>query len=76
MGLFGWMFWLLPLFFVMMVMRRRCEGWQAPPARDEREPDARQGYVEALESRVSQLEERLDFTERLLATRSGAVSPR
>jgi hypothetical protein len=69
MGFFGWMFWLLPLFFVMLVMRRRCERWQAP-ARDERELHDRQGYIESLESRVSELEERLDFTERLLATRS------
>jgi hypothetical protein len=29
----------------------------------------RQEYIDALESRISDLEERLDFTERLLATR-------
>ena len=76
MGFFGWMLWLLPLFFMMMVMRRRrCERWQAP-ARDERELDDRQGDIESLESRVSQLEERLDFTERLLATRSEPAVPR
>lgn len=33
-----------------------------------------QQYIEALESRVSELEERLDFTERLLAERREAVS--
>lgn len=33
-------------------------------------PDAnRQDYIEALETRLSELEERLDFTERLLASR-------
>jgi hypothetical protein len=33
-------------------------------------PDAsRQEYIDALESRLSDLEERLDFTERLLASR-------
>jgi hypothetical protein len=77
MGFFGWMFWLLPFFFMMMVMRRRrWERWQAPPARDQRELDDQRGYIESLESRVTQLEERLDFTERLLATRSEAAAPR
>ena len=33
-----------------------------------------QQYIEALESRVSELEERLDFTERLLAQRHEPVS--
>ena len=33
-------------------------------------PDAsRQDYIDALETRLSELEERLDFTERLLASR-------
>ena len=35
-----------------------------------------QQYIESLESRVSELEERLDFTERLLATRSEAGADR
>jgi hypothetical protein len=29
-------------------------------------------YIESLETRLSQLEERLDFTERLLESRGGA----
>jgi hypothetical protein len=33
-----------------------------------------QAYIESLESRVSELEERLDFTERLLAQRPEPVS--
>ena len=33
-----------------------------------------QQYIEALETRVSELEERLDFTERLLAERREPVS--
>ena len=33
-----------------------------------------QQYIESLEARVSELEERLDFTERLLAERREAVS--
>ena len=33
-----------------------------------------QAYIESLESRVTELEERLDFTERLLAERRESVS--
>jgi hypothetical protein len=63
------MFWLLPLFMWMMFMRRRrWERWQAPPPRDP-ELEEQRSYIESLESRVLQLEERLDFTERLLASR-------
>jgi tetrahydromethanopterin S-methyltransferase subunit G len=32
-------------------------------------PEDRQDDIDALESRISELEERLDFTERLLANR-------
>jgi len=32
-------------------------------------PGDRQEYIDSLESRISELEERLDFTERLLANR-------
>lgn len=35
--------------------------------------DDQQQYIESLESRLSQLEERLDFTERLLAERRESV---
>ena len=38
--------------------------------------DDQQQYIESLESRLSQLEERLDFTERLLAERREPVSER
>jgi hypothetical protein len=51
-------------------------GWYAreryaPPQIPEprHRPADRQEYVDALESRISDLEERLDFTERLLASR-------
>lgn len=42
-----------------------------PGIRTERvkKSEAQQEYIDALESRVTQLEERLDFTERLLAER-------
>ena len=36
--------------------------------------DDQQQYIDSLESRVSQLEERLDFTERLLTERREPVS--
>jgi len=36
--------------------------------------DDRQEYIESLESRLSELEERLDFTERLLAGRNQVSS--
>ena len=39
-----------------------------------REPAGdQQQYIESLESRVSELEERLDFTERLLSERKDAI---
>ena len=44
----------------------RSRDVQAPPRR---EPDSQQSYIDSLETRVSDLEERLDFTERLLASR-------
>ena len=48
------------------------ERYDAPTTRASvpaRSPKAGQDYIEALESRVSELEERLDFTEQLLAER-------
>jgi hypothetical protein len=49
-------------------VRGRAGGRSAMPAR--REPtDDEPSHVEALESRIAELEQRLDFTERLLAGR-------
>jgi hypothetical protein len=42
--------------------------------RREQSEDQRE-YIDALESRVSDLEERLDFTERLLASRQEEANP-
>ena len=42
-------------------------GYDAPAERPR--SDERQEYIDSLESRLSELEERLDFTERLLAGR-------
>ena len=80
MAFYGWMFWLLPLVFFMMFMRRRrWERWHARrpgDGRAERDAEQQRAYIDALETRVSQLEERLDFTERLLAGRSEAGAGR
>ena len=72
---FAWMFWLIPfLFFMMMTRHWRRERWamahRADSPRLEREMDEQRVYVDSLERRVAELEERLDFTERLLAKRS------
>lgn len=76
---FAWMFWMVPLFFFMMFMRhRRWERWQMRqdgygPSRGgsgvQRELEGQRSYIDALETRVAQLEERLDFTERLVSGR-------
>jgi hypothetical protein len=48
--------------------RERHEAAAVPPAGAR--PGDRQDYIDSLESRISELEERLDFTERLLASRA------
>jgi hypothetical protein len=74
-----WMFCLVPLFFFMMMTRYcRRERWETGATRGpfglERELDEQRNYSDALERRVADLEERLDFTERLLARRAGVES--
>jgi hypothetical protein len=78
---FAWMFWVVPLFlFVMMMRRRRWERWammrggydrpgQGHESALRREMEGQQSTIDSLETRIAQLEERLDFTERLLAGR-------
>jgi hypothetical protein len=75
---FAFMFWLVPLLLVSFAFRRR--RWYArygpPPWAGSdglrREIETQRTTIERLESSVSQLEERLDFTERLLAGRHQA----
>jgi hypothetical protein len=76
---FAFMFWLVPLLlFSLAFRRRRWYGRYGPPPSWQdggdlrREIEAQRGTIERLESTVSQLEERLDFTERLLAGRHEA----
>jgi hypothetical protein len=75
---YPWMFWLVPLLFILLATRRRRWSRWAGPGRRDYPLDVDVGKrledqattVDALEARVAQLEERLDFTERLLAGRS------
>jgi hypothetical protein len=83
MGFFGMLFWIAvfwlayrwwrgPVRYVAVGPTAYGAAWHRryryEPAERTR-PDAQQEYIDALESRVSDLEERLDFTERLLANR-------
>jgi len=64
----GWIFWLLVAFLIWrFAARGRCRRGHAPVRERRKHEDST--YVDALETRVSNLEERLDFTERLLAGR-------
>ena len=77
-----WFFLLGPLVFFLFFSRRwdRRPGWDRLPRRRGKraerdaetatELETQRGYIEALEMRVAELENRLDFTERLLAGRS------
>ena len=75
---FAFMFWLVPLLlFSFAFRRRRWYGRYGPPPQYDagdlrREVESQRGTIERLESTVSQLEERLDFTERLLSGRHEA----
>ena len=75
---FAWMFWLIA-FLLFCMMARRRERWahgfpRGASSRRDRELDDQRDYVDSLERRVADLEERLDFTERLLARRNQAAS--
>lgn len=85
MGFFGMLFWIAVLWFAIRALRRsdRCvavgargywPAWYGSHRAEMREPSRigrtdRDDYIDSLETRLSQLEERLDFTERLLEGR-------
>ncbi|HEX2610483.1 MAG TPA: hypothetical protein VHK68_05680 [Gemmatimonadales bacterium] len=85
MGFFGMLFWIAVLWFAIRALRRsdRCvavgsrgywPGWYRSHRAELRETSRigrtdRDDYIDSLETRLSQLEERLDFTERLLEGR-------
>jgi len=81
---FAWLFWLVPLFFFFALMRGArwalgyggCGGWLGDRntmhrGRRNRQSfqDSQDSYVEELERRISDLEEKLEFTERLVSGR-------
>ena len=76
---FAWLFWLVPLFIFMSIRRRRrWERWviseagrgsRGNPVALQTELENQRAYVEELEGRIAQLEEKLDFTERLVSGR-------
>ena len=79
MGFFGMLFWIAVFWLAFRVFR----GWNSCGSRgfrgdgplERRESnDDQQPYVDALEARVAELEERLDFTERLVAGRREVAS--
>jgi hypothetical protein len=83
MGFFTMLFWIAVLWLAYRWFRgsERCvavgprgyaPGWydrHRPEPVERPRSDAQQEYIESLESRLSDLEERLDFTERLLASK-------
>jgi hypothetical protein len=84
----SWHFWLIPLvIFLSIRFSRRWQyygrlhrerRWRedALPERDPEvtsELESQRNYIADLESRIAELENRLDFTERLLATRAGGA---
>lgn len=75
MGFFGMLFWIVVLWLVYRAWRRShpCVAVESGGhrGREVALSDERQDYIDALESRLTELEERLDFTERLLARKSG-----
>ena len=76
---FAWMFWLVPLLFFLSMRRRwRWERWAMSgggygPRTDsgplKSELEHQRASIEELEGRIAQLEEKLDFTERLVSGR-------
>ena len=76
---FVWLFWLVPLFILLsMRRRRRWERWVMSEAGHgssgssmalQTELENQRAYIEELEGRIAQLEEKLDFTERLVSGR-------
>jgi hypothetical protein len=70
-GFFGMLFWFAVLWFAFKVFRSWSCGSRGYTGESHLERrsgmEDQQPYIDALESRVSELEERLDFTERLVA---------
>jgi hypothetical protein len=78
MGFFGFLFWMVVIWLAFRAFRSwgACSGssrsydWSG--GRETRQD--RDSYVDALETRVAELEERLDFTERLVSSKREIAS--
>ena len=79
MGFFGALFWFAVIWFAFRTFSRwrgcgsRGSRWDRELEQADRRDDQR-AYIDALESRVAELEERLDFTEQLVARRGELAS--
>jgi hypothetical protein len=78
MGFFGLLFWIAVFWLAFRVFRSwngyGSRGYWSERRLDRREAlEDQQPHIDALESRVAELEERLDFTERLVAERASAA---
>ena len=84
----SWHVWMIPLVIFLSIRfsrrwqhygrlhRKRRRREEALPERDQEitgELENQRNYIADLESRIAELENRLDFTERLLATRAGSA---
>jgi hypothetical protein len=78
MGFFGMLFWIAVFWFAFKAFRRwSCSGreqWHDRRTEGRVRPDDQQAYIDSLETRLAELEERLDFTERLVAGRRELAS--
>jgi hypothetical protein len=77
MGFFGMLFWIAIFWLAYRVFRGRsgCRRRWADRLEERSNVGAdQQSYIDALETRVAELEERLDFTERLVAGRQQSVA--
>jgi hypothetical protein len=75
MGFFGLLFWIAVFWLAYRVFRswNGCgnkRNWSDYHG----ERDDQQSYIDALETRVAELENRLDFTERLVAGKRESVA--
>jgi hypothetical protein len=79
MGFFGMLFWFAVLWFAFRAFRSwgscRSRGvWRDRRLEQPEEMNDQQSYIDSLETRVAELEERLDFTERLVSGRREVAS--
>jgi hypothetical protein len=78
MGFYGMLFWFAVLWFAFRVFRSwSCgsrRGWADRHVEPGDAPEDQRPYIESLESRIAELEERLDFTERLVAGKRESVA--